>query len=114
MDFFHQAPAPPHPGVLPGLTALYATDGAFAALDGHGRVVTWGCAVRGGDSSQVPWDPWDGDGMVMGDSRKWIVIWCSYGILIEFLWDSMRFLWDSYGYRMYNSILTNGNKLDDL
>ena len=38
---------------LRGVTALQATDGAFAARTAQGHVVTWGAATHGGDSGEV-------------------------------------------------------------
>ena len=42
---------------LRGVTALQATDGAFAARTA-GAVVTWGAATHGGDSDQVAEQLW--------------------------------------------------------
>ena len=36
-----------------GLCLIFCTDGAFAALNGDGSVVTWGDSSRGGNSSPV-------------------------------------------------------------
>ena len=41
---------------LHGIERIVASSAAFAAIDGSGRVVTWGYPMHGGDSSSVAKD----------------------------------------------------------
>ena len=57
-----------------GVTAVYSTRSAFAALKEDGRVVAWGSAGHGGDSSEVAGELLDGVVKVYSIDRAFAAI----------------------------------------